>query len=123
MRIFLDTSLLSDARLSGVAKKIAEQNLLGDEFYLSVITHFQLMWGYSIARRSPEKYGAFLRRARVEIAPLTKADAEEAAQMKPSKADLLDALIAACVKRYDAAVWTADRDFIKFLSKEKVRLL
>ncbi len=123
MRIFLDTSLLNDARLSRIAKEIAEQNLLGDEFYLSAITHFQLMWSYSIARKSSEKYGAFLRSVRVEIAPLTKVDAEVAAQMKPSKTDLLDSLIAACVKRYDATVWTADRDFLKFLSKDKVRLL
>lgn len=81
------------------------------------------MWGYSIAGKSSEKYNAFLRRARVEIAALTRADAEGAAQMKPSKTDLLDALIAACAKRYDAAVWTADKDFFKFLSKDKVRLL
>ncbi len=80
------------------------------------------MWGYSIAGRSPEKYTAFLRRASVQIAPLTKTDAEEAAQLRPSRADLLDALIAACVKRYDAEVWTADKDFFKFLSKDRVRL-
>lgn len=123
MRIFLDTSLLSDARLATVATEIADQSRAGYEFYLSAITHFQLMWGYSIAHKSPEKYSAFLRRARVEIAPLTRADAEEAAKLKPGKADLLDALIAASVKRLDATVWTADKDFFKFLSREKVRLL
>jgi predicted nucleic acid-binding protein len=69
------------------------------------------------------KYTTFLRKARIEIAPLAKTDAEEAALLKPNRADLLNALIAACVKRYDASLWTADKDFLKFLPKEKVRLL
>jgi len=79
--------------------------------------------GYSTASRSPEKYAAFLRKASIQIASLTKIDAEKAAELKPTRADLLDALIAACVTRYDALVWTADKDFFKFLPKDKVRLI
>ncbi len=72
--------------------------------------------------RSPEKYQAFLKRTGIEIATLTKTDAEEAARHKPSRKDLLDALIAASAQRHDATVWTTDSDFYKFLSKDRVRL-
>lgn len=91
-------------------------------FYVSVITHFQLMWGYFTANRSPEKYENLLAKLRVDVAPLTKLDAEEAAKLKPSKGDLLDALISASARRNDATVWATDKDFLKFLPKSKVRI-
>jgi predicted nucleic acid-binding protein len=59
----------------------------------------------------------------MEISPLTKVDAEEAARMKPKKDDLLDALISASVKRHGASIWTSDADFLKFLPKASVRLV
>jgi predicted nucleic acid-binding protein len=125
LRIFLDTSLLSEAGiLSGPIKdQIVQGFVKGDQFYLSVITHFQVMWGYSMAGRTPEKYEEFLKTLRIEVLPLTKLDAEEAAAKKPSKKDILDALIASSVKKYDAAIWTLDRDFLKFLHKSRVRIL
>lgn len=122
MKIFLETSLLSDANIAEISKEILEKYLAGDQFYISALTHFQLLWGYSIAKRSPERYENFLVKTRTEIASLTKLDAEEAARMKPIRNDLLDALIASCVKRYDGNIWTRDRDFFKFLPRSKVRL-
>ena len=123
MRIFLDTSLLSDASLLRLSNEIVRHLLQNDTFYESVISHFQIVWGYSIAGRSPIRYETFIRRTGIEIVPLTKSDAEAAARSKPAKADLLDALIAASVGRYDAVIWTADRDFLRFLPKDKVRLI
>jgi len=43
--------------------------------------------------------------------------------MTPRKSDLLDALIAASVKRSDASIWTSDRDFLNFIPKSRVRLV
>ena len=122
MKIFLDESVLNDSTLSLVSKEILDAYLAGNEFYLSVVTHFQLMWGYSISGRPTEKYETFLKKTGIEIAPVTKLDAEAAARMKPKKTDLLDALIASSAKRYDASVWTSDKDFLKFLPREMVRI-
>lgn len=123
MRIFLDTSVLSDLRLPRIAEQIVKQRLAGDVFYLSVITHFQVLWGYLASRMPTRRYERLLEIAEVVISPLTKADAEEAARMRPNKNDLLDALIAASAKRHGASVWTSDRDFLKFLPRASVRLL
>src|SRR5580704_6553855 len=106
MRVFLDTSVLSDLKLSDVGAEIVKRRLAGDEFYLSVITHFQVMWGYRSAGLSSEKYERLLEVGEIEISALTKTDVEAAAEMKPKKSDLLDALIAASVQRYDASIWT-----------------
>ncbi|MGQ9469937.1 MAG: hypothetical protein ACUVTD_09020 [Nitrososphaerales archaeon] len=43
--------------------------------------------------------------------------------MKPTRRDLLDALISATVKRYGASIWTLDRDFLRSLPEGKVRLI
>ena len=123
MKVFLDTSLLSDARLSEFGGEILDQIEAGSSFYVSSLTHFQLMWGYALAGMSPSSYQAFLRKTGTEVAPLTKADAELAAEMKPGRADLLDALIAATAKRYDATVWTLGRDFLRLMPETRVRVL
>jgi predicted nucleic acid-binding protein len=122
MRIFLDTSLLSDSDLSRVSELVLQRYIKGDQFFICSVSHFQIQWGYSTAGRTPQKYKDFLNALRVEVAPLTKRDAEEAAEMKPADSDILDALIASCVKRYDGELWTADRDFLKFLPKSRVRI-
>lgn len=123
MKVFLDTSLLSDAGLARSAKEIADGVETGSEFYVSAVTHFQLQWGYSMAGMSQAKYELFLDVTGTEVAPLTKTDVEEAASMKPGRADILDALIAATAKRYEANIWTFDRDFLSLLPKARVRLL
>ena len=123
MKIFLDTSLLSDAGLSQFAEEIAERVAAGSSFYVSAVTHFQLLWGYSTAGMTPGAYEAFLEATKAEVVPLTKVDAAQAALMKPGREDLLDALIAATARRYDASVWTLDTDYLKFLPKARVRLL
>jgi predicted nucleic acid-binding protein len=123
MRVFLDTSVLSDLKLSDVGSEIVKRRLAGDEFYLSVITHFQVMWGYRSAGLSSEKYERLLEVGEIEISALTRNDVEAAAEMKPKKSDLLDALIAASVQRYDASIWTGDRDFLSLLPKNRVRLV
>ena len=55
---------------------------------------------------------------------LAKFDETPLAQVASAlgKPDLLDALISASVRRYDASVWTLDKDFLKFLPKARVRL-
>jgi predicted nucleic acid-binding protein len=53
---------------------------------------------------------------------MTKTDAEMAAGFRPKRADILDAMIAASAKRYDASVWTNDKDFLKFLPENRVRV-
>lgn len=123
MRIFLDTSVLSDLKLSDVGSEIVRRRQAGDEFYLSVITHFQVMWGYRSAGLSSERYERLLDVGEIEISALTRTDVEAAAEMKPKKSDLLDALIAASVQRYDASIWTGDRDFLSMLPKNRVRLV
>jgi predicted nucleic acid-binding protein len=122
MRIFLDTSLLSDAKLSRVVELVLDRYIKGDKFFVSSITHFQLEWGYSIANKSSEKYRKFLRDFRVEVVPFTKSDAEEAAKTKPVESDILDSLIAATVRKLDGVLWSADRDFFRFLPKSKVQI-
>ena len=121
MKIFLETSLLSDIKLSELSEEMVQRRS-SLEFCVSALTHFQILWGYALAHRSSEKYDAFIKRIGIEIVPLTKLDSEEASRMKPSKKDLLDALIAATAKRYEATVWTKDSDFLKFLPKDSVRL-
>jgi len=123
MRVFLDASVLSDLRLSEVGSEIVKRRLAGDEFYLSVITHFQVVWGYRSAGLSSEKYERLLEVGEIEVSPLTRVDVEAAAEMKPKKSDLLYALIAASVQRHDASIWTRDRDFLNLLPKTRVRLI
>jgi predicted nucleic acid-binding protein len=123
LRVFLDTSVLSDESRGGTRAALLTASETGLELYVSSISHFQILWGYAIAKMSAANYHKFLEIARVGIAPIIKADAEEAARMKSSKADLLDALIASSAKRYGAVVWTADKDFLKFLPKSKVRMM
>ena len=122
MRIFLDTSLLSDAELSKVSELVLDRYVKGAQFFISSISHFQIEWGYSTSNRSSEKYKEFLRAFRIEVVPLTKLDAEEAAKMQPSEGDVLNALIASEVRRHDGFLWTHDRDFLKFLPKSKVQI-
>jgi len=123
LKIFLDTSVLSDDRLSTLTEEIVKHYAKGDQFYVSSITHFQIMWGYSLANRTSEEYEELLRSTRIEIAPVTKIDAENAAKMKPVTAHVLDALIASTVKKYGGIVWTLDKDFLGFLPKSNVRIL
>lgn len=122
MKIFLDTSLLSDAKLSSVSELVLDRYIKGDQFFISSISHFQIEWGYSTANRLSEKYRKFLRDFGVEVIPFTKSDAEEAAKMKPSEKDVLDALIAVAVRKLDGVLWSADKDFVKFLPKSKVQI-
>lgn len=81
------------------------------------------MWGYLTANQSYESYEEFLRSIPVEIAPMTKLNAEEAAKMKPTAVQILDALIASIVKKYDGIIWTFDKDYLRFLHKSSVRIL
>ena len=123
MKVFLDTSVLSDENREVTRAELLGASGTGLELYISSISHFQILWGYVIAKMSATNYHKFLEIAGVGIAPIIKADAEEAARMKPDKADLLDALIASSSKRYGAVVWTSDKDFLKFLPKSKVRVM
>jgi len=115
--------VLSDLKLPKVSGQIVKQRLAGDEFCLSAITHFQVLWGYFSAGLSAARYERLLEVTEMAVSPLTKSDAEEAARMKPKKDNLLDALIAASVKRYDAAIWTGDNDFFRFLPRSSVKLV
>lgn len=90
---------------------------------VSVLTHFQIKWSYQTAGLPTVKYDSFLSRLRIDIAPLVEEDAAFAAGKKPKRDDLVDALIAATVIRYEAVIWTKDRDFLKFLPKEKVSVM
>jgi predicted nucleic acid-binding protein len=122
MRIFLDTSILSDTDLYGLTSKVLERFVKGDQFCISSISHFEIERGYTLAHRAPDKYHDFLNGFHIEVAPLTKSDAEEAAKTRSADSQILDALIAACVKRYAATLWTADKDYSKFLTKSNLRL-
>ena len=121
MMVVLDTSVLSDPNLDLVAKELKRDPKL--EFSISVITHFEILWGYALANREPIKYEKFLRATRAEIIPLFQTYAELSARWRPEPADIRDALIAAGVKRHGAIIWTRDPDFLKFLAKEQVRLI
>jgi predicted nucleic acid-binding protein len=121
VRVFLDTSVLSEANLSRLSELVLQRYMKGDQFFLSSITHFQIVWGYSAAKKSASRYREFLKGFRIDVTPVTKSDAEDAADVKPSESDILDALIASSVKRYGASLWTGDRDFFKFLPKSKVQ--
>jgi predicted nucleic acid-binding protein len=123
MRIFLDTSVLSELKLLQLGDQIVKLHVAGDEFYLSVITHFQVLWGYFSAGLSTERYERLLEVGEIGIAPLTKLDVEVAAGLKPSKRNLLGALISATFKRYDGSIWTSDKDFMKFLPKTRTKLI
>jgi predicted nucleic acid-binding protein len=79
-------------------------------------------WGYRKIGLSTARYEAFLSGLDIEVAPLVQEDAVVAANKKPSREKLVDALIAATVSRYDASIWTRDSDFLNFLPKEKVIL-
>ena len=76
---------MSDRKLAEVGDELAKRHLASDEFYLSVIPHFQILWGYLSARLSPARYERLLEVAEMRISPQTKLDAEEAAAMKPNK--------------------------------------
>ncbi len=120
LRTFLDTSVLSEESLDEVSSDLAEHVLSGDKFLVSVLTHFQILWGYRKAGFASTRYESFLTKLGVDVAPLVEEDAGLAARKKPSRGNLVDALIAATASRYEAVVWTKDKDFLRFLPKEKV---
>ena len=122
-RVFLDTSVLNDKCLSELAKDLAEQVFLGDEFLISVLTDFEVLWGYRMANLDSSNYDDFLEKLHVEVASLVEEDAQLAAGKRPGKGKLVDALIAATVTRYDAIIWTKDHDFEQFLPEDKVTIL
>ena len=109
--------------LNESAKKLSESVMSGDQFLISVLTHFEVLWGYRTANLGSSHYEEFLDRLHVEVAPLLDEDAMLAASKRPAKGKLVDALIAATVARYDANIWTKDRDFTQFLSEEKMTIL
>lgn len=123
MKIFLDTSVLSDEKLSALTEDVVSHRSKGDQFFVSSITHFEILWGYLTAHQSPQNYEEFLRAIPVEVVPLTRHGAEHAAELKPAVVQVLDALIASTVRKYDGKIWTFDSDFLKFLPKTSVRIL
>ncbi|MGA3108821.1 MAG: type II toxin-antitoxin system VapC family toxin [Candidatus Bathyarchaeia archaeon] len=123
MKIFLDTSVLSDTSFASLAETLAEQALAGDTFLVSSLTHFQILWGYSIAKLSSTRYETFLEKFGVEVASLVEEDATVAARKRPSRSNIVDALIAATVSRYEAIIWTKDSDFLEFLPPSLVKMI
>ena len=123
MRIFLDTSVLSHSTLGQISSKLVDKVVSGDEFLVSALTHFELLWGYRTAGLPSARYETFLSKLDIDVAPLLQEDAVTAANKRPSRENLVDALIAATVTRYDASIWTKDADFLRFLPKQKVILL
>jgi len=95
----------------------------GDEFLVSALTHFEILWGYRKAGLATERYDAFLSKLEINVAPLLEEDAVFAANKKPGREKLVDALIAATVTRYDSLIWTRDTDYLRFLPKEKVIII
>lgn len=121
LKVVLDTSVLSDPGLDFIARELKRNPEM--EFSVSVITHFEILWGYELAHREPIKYEKFLRVTRADILPFLQTDAEVGAKWRPEPQDIRDALVAATAKRHDAIVWTRDSGFLKFLSREHVRLI
>ena len=95
----------------------------GDEFLVSALTHFEILWGYRKVGLATERYDAFLSKLEINVAPLLEEDAVFAANKKPGREKLVDALIAATVSRYDSLIWTRDTDYLRFLPKEKVIII
>ena len=122
-RIFLDTSVLSHKSLNELGGKLAERVAQGDRFLISVLTHFEVLWRYGKANLPSSHYGDFLLKLGVEVVPLLEEDALLASEKKHGKNELVDALVAATVARYDAFVWTKDRDFNQFLPEERITIL
>jgi predicted nucleic acid-binding protein len=59
----------------------------------------------------------------IGVAPLLEEDAVLAANKKPSREKLVDALIAATVDRYDSLIWTRDTDYLRFPPNEKIIII
>lgn len=123
MRIFLDTSVLTHRSLGKLATNLVDRVLSGDKFLVSALTHFEILWGYRKAGLPTTRYETFLAKLAIDIVPLVEDDAVLAANRKPSREKVVDALIAATAIRYDASVWTKDADFLQFLPVEKVTIV
>ena len=102
---------------------LVDQVLSGDNFLVSVLSHFEILWGYRKAGLPATRYEAFLTKLGIEVTPLSQEDAVLAANWKPSREKLVDVLIAATASRYEATVWTKDSDFLQFLPKERVTIM
>lgn len=120
MKIFLDTSILSDADLLTLKTELVH---MSDEFCVSALTHFEILLGYATVGKDSANYRNLLEGLKIDVVSLTREDSEKASRMGPSKKDFVDSLVAASAKRYGAAVWTKDSDFLKFLPRDSVRLL
>jgi predicted nucleic acid-binding protein len=90
---------------------------------VSVLTHFQVLWGYGKAGLAATRYRDFLAKLSVNVAPLVEEDAAVGAQRKPTRENVVDALISATVSRYGATIWTKDKDFLRYMPKEKVKVV
>ncbi|KXB01703.1 hypothetical protein AKJ41_00685 [candidate division MSBL1 archaeon SCGC-AAA259O05] len=121
MEVFLDTSALSEPDLDLVTEELEKDPEL--KFFVSAITHFEILWGYSISDKKPTSYKNFLRTAGVRVESILQSDAETSAEWKPSEKDIRDSLIAASVKRRGASIWTRDDDFLNFLPEDRVKII
>lgn len=121
MRVFLDASVLSEKALP--VGELIELSRTGQQLSISVISHFEVLWGYALAGMDHRNYGNFLAEFKVEVIPLVKTDAESAARASPSKRLVMDALVASSVSRLDGMILTRDEDFLKFVPKDRVRLI
>lgn len=121
LKVILDTSVLSDPGLNSMTQELERNPEF--EFSISVITHFEILWGYALACRDPTKYEKFLDTTKVDILPLSRTDAELSAKWCPTPDAIRDAFIAATVKRYNAILWTRDSDFLGFPIKDQVKLI
>ena len=71
MKVLLDTSVLSDKLLPEISEHLTDRVIEGDTFYISVITHFEILWG--------------LNDLNIQVVPLLKSDVEMATGIKPQK--------------------------------------
>lgn len=120
MKIFLDTSILSDADLLTLKAELVH---MSDEFCMSALTHFEILLGYSTVGKDSANYRNLLEGLKIDVVPVTREDSEKASRMNPSKKDFVDSLVAASAKRYGAVMWIKDSDFLKFLPEDSVRLI
>jgi predicted nucleic acid-binding protein len=68
LRIFLDTSVLSHSSLSQLSAKLVDRVVSGDEFLVSTLTHFEILWGHRKAALATERYEAFLSKLDIGVA-------------------------------------------------------
>ncbi len=120
--VFVDTNVLirvlnKEENYRDTIKSLAAIKVNGSNFKMSCITHFEILWGFSLYGGDVKKYENIIKKFEFEIVPLTKGDVELASKYCRSRNRVRDYFIGATVKNRGGILLTYNVSDFKWVDK------